>query len=73
MCNVYEPATEQYLRSEWKDYEDALRPYKVRVGPRDDGPVYHCKANRGRSVGHDSTRFTHAHSASETQKRGAAG
>ena len=43
MCNVYEPATEQYLRSEWRDYEDALRPYKDRIGPRDDGPFITAK------------------------------
>ena len=38
MCNVYEPATEQYLHSEWKHYEGALKPYKQRVGPRDAAP-----------------------------------
>ena len=38
MCNVYEPATEQYLHSEWKHYEGALKPYKPRVGPRDAAP-----------------------------------
>jgi len=38
MCNVYEPATEDYLHSEWKHFEDALKPYKQRIGPRDDGP-----------------------------------
>ena len=43
MCNVYEPATEQYLRSEWRDYEEALRPYKDRIGPRDDGPFLTAK------------------------------
>ena len=43
MCNVYEPATEQYLRSEWRDYEDALRPYKDRIGPCDDGPFITAK------------------------------
>lgn len=38
MCNVYEPATEQYLHAEWSEYEQALQPYKPRVGPRDNAP-----------------------------------
>ena len=38
MCNIYEPATEAYLRATWRDYEHAVKPYKERLGPRDDGP-----------------------------------
>ena len=38
MCNVYEPATEQYLRATWADFEQSVTPYKPRLGPRDDGP-----------------------------------
>lgn len=38
MCNVYEPATEDYLHAEWKQFEAVMRPYKERVGPRGDAP-----------------------------------
>jgi putative SOS response-associated peptidase YedK len=38
MCNIYEPATEQYLHATWQDYERAVTPYKNRIGPRNDGP-----------------------------------
>lgn len=38
MCNVYEPATEEYLHAQWSHLKEILRPYKPRIGPRDDGP-----------------------------------
>lgn len=38
MCNIYEPATEAYLHATWSAYERAVKPYKARIGPRDDGP-----------------------------------
>ena len=38
MCNIYEPATEAYLHATWREYERAVKPYKRRLGPRDDGP-----------------------------------
>lgn len=46
MCNVYEPATADYLNAEWNSYMRAAggggtlanTPYKQRLGPRDIGP-----------------------------------
>lgn len=38
MCNVYEPAAEEYLHAQWKEFEAVLKPYKKRVGPRDEAP-----------------------------------
>jgi putative SOS response-associated peptidase YedK len=38
MCNVYEPASEAYLRATWKTHEYAVAPFKQRIGPRDNGP-----------------------------------
>lgn len=43
MCNVYEPATEQYLHAEWKQFDEAVKPYKQRIGPRDEGPYVTAK------------------------------
>jgi len=38
MCNIYEPATEEYLRATWAEYEQSVKAYKPHLGPRDDGP-----------------------------------
>lgn len=43
MCNVYEPATEEYLHAEWKHFDELVKPYKQRIGPRDDGPYVTAK------------------------------
>ena len=46
MCNVYEPATEDYLQAEWTRFHESgitgappsSMAYKLRLGPRDTGP-----------------------------------
>ena len=46
MCNVYEPATEDYLQAEWTRFQasgitgapPSSMAYKLRLGPRDTGP-----------------------------------
>jgi putative SOS response-associated peptidase YedK len=43
MCNVYEPAAEEYLHAEWKHFDEQVKPYKQRIGPRDDGPYVTAK------------------------------
>ena len=46
MCNVYEPATEDYLQAEWSRFQasgitgapPSSMAYKLGLGPRDTGP-----------------------------------
>ena len=39
MCNLYEPATPEWLDQEFADYKrEANPPYKRMIGPRDQGP-----------------------------------
>ena len=38
MCNIYQPASREFLETQWTRHISSEMQYKPRIGPRDNGP-----------------------------------